>query len=219
MVTQIAPQGIIRGAVRIVHLSPETEAAAVSIRGTLPALVARERLALKFAPLNFGGRSRPQWVSNTPLTPLFMDIQKPSQTSAGNGPTSISGIDQRLFAFQGEDSRVTSNIYREPATIVGLASIRIEIGDEVWQFERTPLAVIARPSPWGYNLLGRAYLLKTLSTGCHTDKTTSRSQHPSKLKDDLILVKDANLHGLPTRVINTNFAGLIRLMTWVTYDV
>jgi hypothetical protein len=42
----------------------------------------------------------------------------------------------------------------------GTSSILLEVDDEVWQFPRTPVWVIARRTRSGYKLVGRALIFK-----------------------------------------------------------
>jgi hypothetical protein len=190
-------------------VSAETEEAAIQIRDEVPPLNAFDRIKLQYLQHDYDNRHA--------TTTLNIVDRQPLRRSEGTASIAVPGIDQCLFAFDGEDSRGSSKVYRERATISGLASTRIDIEDEIWQFERTPLAVVARPSRRGYTLVGRACLLRDISTGCHSDKADSRWSH-WQLEDDLVWVKDAKLHHKLTPVIEVDVRGLLKLMTWVTYD-
>lgn len=218
MNTTIPLQGVVRGTVRTHQMNPETEAAALPVREEVPALNALGMINLD---INLESHHFPYHGPNTNeniIAPLVIVDRQKSRFSEGNAPVAVPGIDQCLFAFEGDDSRRSSKAYRERATIAGLASTRIDIGDEIWQFERTPLAIVARRSRRGYTLVGRAYLLKELSTGRHSDKRESQFSRRDLLENDLVWVKDASLHDQLTPVIDVDVCGLLKLMTWATYD-
>ena len=206
--TRVGLQGVVRGVVRKRRVSPETEDAALKLRKQLPALNALAAIELRFHhPFHHDRNAIAPLVAVGPLVPELAD---------NDVPLPVPGVDQWLFDFDGEDSRGSSKAYRERVTIVGLASMRVDIGDEIWQFERTPLAFVARPCDLGYTLMGRAYLLEKLSTGCHFDNTDARPAH-WQLEDD-VWVKDARLHEVLTSIIDVDVPGLLNLMTWVIYD-
>ena len=209
MNTMIKLQGIVRGTIRSRRVSSNIEEAALPVQDEVPPLNALSKINLEFLQFSY-------YDQNAIPTLLIVDRQL-SRFSEGDAPIAVPGIDQCLFAFEGDDSRRSSKAYRQRATIAGLASISIDIEDEIWQFERTPLAVIARRSRQGYSLIGRAYLLKDLSTGHHSDKPESRWSH-SRLEDDLVWVKDTKLHDLLTPVMSVDVRGLLELMTWATHD-
>ena len=202
-------QGVVRGFVRKHRVSPETEDAALKLRKQLPALNALGTIEMRF--------HRPSYHDRNTIAPLVVLDPLVPELDESVAPIVVPGIDQWLFDFDGEDSRRSPKAYRERATIAGLASTRVNVGDEIWQFERTPLAFVARPSEWGYTLVGRAYLLEKLSTGCHFDKTDARPAH-WQLEDDLVWVKDARLHEALTPIIDVDVPGLLKLMTWAIYD-
>ena len=206
-------RGIVRGSVKTHRMTPEIQDAAARIRIRVPALNAPGKINLEFLQSSF--------LAENAVAPLIIVDPQPPRVSEGNAPIAVPGVDQCLFAFEGDDSRPSARAYREQPTIAGLASTRIDIGDEIWQFERTPLALIARRSRLGYTVVGRAYLLKELSNGCHSDRSEARFQsspHSRKLEDNLIWVTDAKLHEKMTPLIEVDVSGLLRLMTWVTYD-
>ncbi len=207
--SSIGIQGVVRGIVRRHRVSVDTEDAALKFRNQVPALSANEPIALRF--------HQPVHHDRNAIAPLVVVDPLDPWVAVPDAPIAVPGLDQWLFAFDGEDSRRSSKAYRARATIAGLASTRIDIGDEIWQFERTPLAFVARPSEWGYTLVGRAYLLDKLSTGCHFDDTDVRPSH-WQLEDDLVWVKDARLHEVLTPVIDVAVRGLLKLMSWAIYD-
>ena len=208
-------RGIVRGSVKTLRMTPEIEAAATRhrIRHRVPALNAFGRVNLEFM--------QPSVLDKNAVASLIIVDRQPARFSEGDAPIAVSGVDQWLFAFEGDDSRPSAKAYRERPTIAGLASTRIDVGDEIWQFERTPLALVARRSRLGYILVGRAYLFKELSSGRHSDRTEARfqsSSHSRKLEDDLVWVTDAKLHDETTPLLEVDVSGLLRLMTWVNYD-
>ena len=211
--TTIKLQGVVRGTVRTHRISPESEEAALQVRDDVPALNLLEKIDLEF--LQSPGQD--QQAVTQEAESLVVAGGQQSRLSEANACIAVPAIDQCLFAFEGDDSRQSPKAYRERATIAGLASTRVDIDDEIWQFERTPVAVVARRSRTGYTLIGRAHLLKELSTGRHTDQSDT-SRRRGKLEDDLIWVKDAKLHDQLTPVIDVDVSGLLKLMSWVTYD-
>ena len=205
----IGIQGVVRGIVRRHRVSVDTEDAALKFRNQVPALNANAPIQLRF--------HQPVHHDRNAIAPLLVvDTLVPGLDGHGV-PVVVPGLDQWLFAFDGEDSRRSPKAYRARATIAGLASTRIDIGDEIWQFERAPLAFVARPTAWGYTMVGRAYLLDKLSTGCHFDDTDVRPSH-WQLEDDLVWVKDARLHEVLTPIIDVDVRGLLKLVTWAIYD-
>ncbi|MCJ1477429.1 hypothetical protein MMC13_006100 [Lambiella insularis] len=129
----------------------------------------------------------------------------------------VAGLRQCLFAFEGEDSRRSTRVPNPRATITGLGPREYASETNFWQSERTPLAFVFRPAAWGYPLVGRAYPVEKLSTGCYFDNgdvPPARRQ----LEDDMIWVKDARLHKVLTSIIGVDVRGVLKLMTWATYD-
>lgn len=166
---------MVRGTVRSLRVSIETDETALQIRRTIPPLAAPSRPRLHtFQEL--GAREAPDVGS-----PLTL-IASPERTPAA---LSIPSIDQCLF-FASDDSRPSAKSYRERVTLVGLASTVVELDDEIWQFERTPMAIIARRERHGYALVGRAYLLRELSSGRHADGGRQGEVVSSKLENRLV---------------------------------
>ena len=206
--TNFAICGTIRG--RIESLSPgrDAEEAALRIRKTLPALIPRHELSL-----NERGPSMPYEIDQRYLVDTRLSAM-----------VGVPGIDQCLFTFIGNEPRDQSmtgpaddldlppmyTITNRPL-IAGLASTRVNIGDEIWQFDRTPVAVIAPKTLQGYTLVGRAFLIRDL-----------RKKHPanaSPLEDEILWVKDSRKHPQATPIISVDLKGLHELMTWVDFDL
>jgi hypothetical protein len=203
---KIKLQGVVRGTLQANRTSPETEEAALQARVRVPALELLGETHLEFLPQPLDDSSVDQvLVAGSRSTPR--SVQR-------NAPVEVTGLDQYLFAFEGEDSRAPSKRYRDRTIIAGLAARRIETGDEIWQFERTPLAFIARSSATDFTLVRRAYLLKELSTGCRSSKTSSSS----RFGNELVWVKDAKLNQRMTPVIEMDGSGLLEVLSWATCD-
>ncbi|KIX08584.1 uncharacterized protein Z518_03240 [Rhinocladiella mackenziei CBS 650.93] len=203
--TNFAVCGTIRGWIETLHPGRDAEEAALRVRNRLPALFPRRKLLL-----NEKG--------------TLMSLEIDSEALVDTQPCAtvgIPGIDQCLFAFTGNelgDSK-NSTVDRElpprytttdGPLFAGLASARVNIGDEIWQFDRTPVAVIARKTLQGYTLVGRAFLIRDL----RAEYQCSRS----RLEDEIVWIRDGTKHPKATPVISVDLKGLHELMTWVNLD-
>jgi hypothetical protein len=203
--TSFAIGGTIRGRIETLHPGRHMEEVALRVRDKLPTLLQRHPLFLNERALS----------TRLELDPRSLAGTEPCV------PVEISGIDQCLFVFNGNELRKrlsadsTSDLESPPSSssplFAGLASTRVNIGDEIWQFDRTPVAVVARRTPRGYTLVGRAFLLRDLSADCQNSG--------SRLEDQIVWVKDGAKHPQATPVIEVDLRGLHELMTWVNLDL
>lgn len=192
-------RGIVRGHVEQLQCSTDIEAAAVEIRKGLPTL--RKRLSI---PLMTSQQLADGVLAAEPW--LVWDnelLAMPAPSSA----TGISGTDLCLFTFHSYAS--ADELATTPLT-VAFASTPVAVGDQIWQFERTPLAVLARRTSRGCALVGRVILLREL-------KNTSRWP-PSKIEHELRWVKSGMLHEYSTPYIGLGWKELYEFATWVNFD-
>ena len=202
--TNFAICGTVRGRIESLYLGRDVEEAALRIRNKLPALSPRHKLLL-----NKRGPS-----TSLEIDPEALVDTRPCAT------VGIPGIDLCLFAFTGNGHRDLSSTdstddldlpprYNGPL-FAGLGSTRVNIGDEIWQFDRTPVAVIARKTFQGYTLVGRAFLIRDLRANYQGSQ--------SRLEDEIVWIRDGSQHPQATPVISVDLKGLHELMTWVNFD-
>ncbi|KAH8811287.1 heterokaryon incompatibility protein-domain-containing protein [Xylogone sp. PMI_703] len=207
--TNFAVCGTVRGWIETLHPGRDVEEVALRIRNRLPALFPRPQLSLN---------------EKGPSMPLEIDLETLADTEL-RATVGIPGIDQCLFSFRGHEPGESRNstVDRESPPrytaingptngplFAGLASTRVNLGDEIWQFDRTPLAVIARKTLQGYALVGRAFLIRDLR---------AESQNSwSRLEDEIVWIRDGTNHPTATPVISVDLKGLHELMTWVNLD-
>ena len=198
--------GTVRGRVESLHPGRYVEDAALRFCNQLPALIPYHRLSL-----NGGG-------------PFSMSLEFDQDSVFAHPATvGIAALEQYLFAFTGNEHRdvssaETTNDSESLLTCVnssgplfaGLASTKIELGDEIWQFDRTPVAIVARKTRQGYGLVGRAFLVR--------DLRARRKSSQSRVEDEILIVKDGTKHSQPTPVISTGMQGLCELALWVNFD-
>ncbi|KAK5430247.1 hypothetical protein LTR34_005974, partial [Exophiala xenobiotica] len=212
--TQFVVRGTVRG--RISELAPGrgAEDAALGVRNKLPTLLSRHGFQIK-------------------KQGHFMTLEDADASADTNNHTvtEVSGLDQCLFSFTGsnhrdrplndvddDDSGYTllpdssvDSLTQEPL-LVGFASTRICIDDEIWQFDRTPVVIIARKTPSGFTLAGRATLLRDPGAA-------NMEGHQWHLEDEIAWIKDATKHPQSTPLIKVNPRGLYKLMSWVNLDL
>ncbi|KIW31287.1 uncharacterized protein PV07_02947 [Cladophialophora immunda] len=206
--TEFVVRGTVRG--RISELAPGrgAEDAALGVRNKLPTLLLRHGLLIK-------------------KQGHFMTLEDADASADTNNHTvmEVSGLDQCLFSFTGsnhrdrplnavddDDSAHTLSpdppgysLTQEPL-LVGFASTRVRIGDEIWQFDRTPVAIIARKTPPGFSLAGRAILLRDPGAA-------NMEGHQWHLEDEIAWIKDGTKYPQSTPVIKVDLRGLYKLMT------
>lgn len=192
-------RGIVRGHVDQLQCSTDIEAAAVNIRKNLPILRSRHPVALMTSyQITRGTSVAEHW--------LLVDNQS-SATIANSSAEIVSGADQCLFTFRSHAS--ADDPAANPLT-VGFASAPVALGDQIWQFERTPLAIVARRTRRGYTLVGRAFLLRT-------PKPQARWP-PKKIEQELRWVKSGVTHGHHTPFISLGWRELHEVASWVNFD-
>ncbi|OAG42375.1 hypothetical protein AYO21_03251 [Fonsecaea monophora] len=163
------------------------------------------------------------WIS-TAHPGLLVEIDQEGLRDPQPGAiVGIPGIDQNLFTLTNHkpgDSRNGDSSDRatgwgsppkyKPTTqssvCAGLACTRVQYGDEIWQFEDTPVAVIARKTARGYSWIGRAFLIR------------DHQRDRSSLKNSIAWIRDSTKHSRATPVIHVDLKGLYELMTWVNLD-
>jgi hypothetical protein len=199
--------GTVRGRVESLYPGRHVEEAALRFRRQLPALIPYHRLSL-----NRGG-------------PFSMSLEFDQDSVFAHPATvGIAAMDQCLFAFTGNELRDVSSAettddsdslqtYVNPSgpLFAGLASTKVELGDEIWQFDRTPVAIVARRTRQGYGLAGRAFLVR--------DLRVKRQSSQSRVEDEIVWVKDSTKHSQATPVISTGMQGLYELALWVNFDI
>ena len=199
-------RGTVRGRIESLHAGRHVEEAAVRFRKQLPALIPYHRLSL-----NRGG-------------PFSMSIEFDHDLVFAHPPmVGTPARDQCLFAFTGNEVRDVSSaeitndsdslrtcVNQSGPLLAGLASAKVEVGDEIWQFDRTPVAIVARRTCQGYGLAGRAFLVR--------DLRPNRQSSQSRVEDVILWVKDSTKHSQSTPVISTGMQGLYELARWVNFD-
>ena len=207
-----AINGTVRGKIETLHPGRDVEEAALRVRPLFPALIPRQTIFLS---------------DRGPSNALEIDTKASINTQA-SATVGIPGADQCLFAFTGNPLRDEAStestedpdsppeyVLATPNTIkgplfAGLASTRVNVLDEIWQFDRTPVAIIARMTPEGYILVGRAFLIRDLRVG--------EQRTPSRLEDEIVWIKDGTKHAQTTPAISVDLKGLHDLMCWVNFD-
>jgi hypothetical protein len=198
--------GTVRGRVESLHPGRYVEDAALRFRNQLPALIPYHGLSL-----NRGG-------------PYSMSLEFDQDlVFAHPVRDGIAAMDQCLFAFIGNELRDVSSaemiddsdslrtsVNPSGPLFAGLASTKIELGDEIWQFDRTPVAIVARKTRQGYELAGRAFLV--------SDLRAKRRSSQSRVEDEIVFVMDSTKHSQATPVISTGIQGLYQLALWVNFD-
>ena len=99
---------------------------------------------------------------------------------------------------------------------VGLATCRVQSGDEIWQFPDTPVALIARTEADAFRLWGRAFLLKT-STNIEKADYYERRDWLEVVDKGSHLAKAGSI-GWNVRTFKVNFVTLLNILKWVDYD-
>lgn len=201
-------RGTVRGRVDSLNSGRHIDEAALRFRKQLPALIHHHRLSLN--------RRNPFWDS------LEFDE---NSLFAQPATVAIAARDQCLFAFTGNELRDLASAtttydsdslrtYVSPSSplFAGLASTKVEIGDEIWQFDRTPVAIVARRTHQGYMLAGRAFLVRDLNL------KVKRQSSQSRVEDEIVWVKDSTKHSQLTPVISTGLQGLYELVLRVNFD-
>lgn len=198
-------RGTIPGRVEDLQPGCEMEEAALKVRHGLPALLSCSGLLLN--------DRKPS--KTLEIDPDTIVATKLCQTGG------IPGIDQCLFAFTGSEPEDSGNLTSARGLLPGkttnngpllggFASTIVKIDDEIWQFDRTPLAVIARKTSQGYVLVGRALLLRDL-------KATKRVSQ-FHLQDQISFINDGTKYPHKTLVISVDLKGLHELMIWINFD-
>lgn len=194
--TNFAIRGTIRGRIETLHPGRDVEEAALRIRNRLPALFTRRHILLQ---------NENRSSMSLRIDPNALEDTQPCAT------VEIPAIDLCLFAFTGNYLRARSSKHSTDGPLfAGLASARVNIGDEIWQFDRTPMAVIARKTLQGYKLVGRAFLIRDLKAEYHSRR--------SRVEDEIVWIKDGTKHRKATPVISADLKGLHELWTWVDFD-
>lgn len=220
--TTFAIRGVVHGKIENLQTGSYVEEAALRFRNNLDALHVHQTLSLKVVRLR-------DFESVDSAASKHLEIDRMASPAALFHPTAeISAIDQCLFAFIGNetvdtDPAVPTEEFDSPPAyttangpqFVGFASAKVAVDDEVWQFDRTPVAVIARKSLQGYDLIGRAYLIRDLNDSNHGGRV---GHFPKKFEEQLFWVRDGTKYNQLTPTISVDFKGLYELMSWVTLD-
>lgn len=199
----IKVRGVVRGTIKSLRVSTEIEEAARQIRRAIPPLVAYSKRHL-----------RPFQRPRRPNVPEAYTLDRPSPDTRSG--LSICGIDHFLFSFDGDNKGPLSAYDEEQNTnsIVGLANVAVEPGDQVWQFEQMPLAMIVRRYRDSFTLVGRAYLLRDLSGRSYG----AREKLWGTFGDKLVWVRNHKQHDTWTPVLLVNGDDLVTLMCWTGYQ-
>lgn len=144
----------------------------------------------------------------------------------------IGSNTQWIFSFTPSNAGLGSPPHAQK-TLAGMSTAAIQLNDEVWQFPRTPVAIIARKTKGGYDLVARALVMNIDQAFLvKIDKPTGNRRHRSptsptseritgpQLERILDWPKDVgNEDGRnDTKMIAVTAAELLRLMLWVDYD-
>lgn len=218
--TVFAIKGIMHGRIESLQTKSYIEDAALRFRNNLDALHVHQIISLKTVKAS-GFMNR--------ADPTHLEIDRVASPATLLHPTAeIPAIDQCLFAFVGNEDvgpRLDVPVQdadpppaytgTEGSQFFGFASVRVNVGDEVWQFERTPVAVVARPTLQGYDLVGRAFLILDLSDASHGGRL---SHSAKKFEEGLFWVRNGTNYSQWTPTISVDFKGLYELMRWVALD-
>lgn len=190
-------QGTLRGTIEALPIGPAADTMALHLRDTIPDLVVRNNMTLVVDSSS---------NADVNTVPSELKIQALGGTSRDATCVKVPGIDQCLFELR--ENRTAAKKALENPRIAGLASTRPRVGDEIWQFDRTPVAVIARRSDRGVELVGRTFLFPI-----------SRSSEPkAEFEQELSWVKDSSTSNHLTPIINLDIAGLYEFASWVNFD-
>lgn len=217
--TTFAVKGVVHGKIKSLHTGARVEEGALQFRKSLPSLSVLQALSLKYARVH---------NSDTITDPAYLEIDRQTSPATLSRPLAkIPGIDQCLFAFVGNEltdattinSTKDEELLPSPSStqgpiFAGFAATRVDVGDEIWQFERTPLVVVARKTSKGYNLMGRAFLIRDLCTGFQDTERYSSS----RFEDELVWIKDGAWQRQLTPKICLDVKGLYEMITWVNFD-
>lgn len=198
-------RGITRDRIETLYPRPDMKEAALRIYNRLPSLLPYEYFLLN---------------EQRPSMPLKINPETFVSTQSCMN-VAIPGIDQCLFAStdnKREDSSnsihgresVPGHVPNMVHSLGGFASAKGNVGDEIWQFDRNPVAIIARKTSQGYALVGRASLVRNWKPGKQDDW--------SQLSKEVLWVSDAPKDLDTTPLVSTDIEGLHELMTWVNFD-
>ncbi len=201
-----------RGHVRSSRIEPLGEAYAYHYRDLCPALRTLPKRVLHRLPPTIAGR---EFVEKTRA---FLESNDDATT------TTVSGQDLCMFTFYGHhptnpysQNLANPSFNHEETAQLGLSSVWIEPGNEIWQFPDTPVALVVRSNPKEYTLLGRAFLLTPSEEGIYRTNHSSRSTWPA-LVDSGSFLERGKPNLWRSISIPVDFATLLDILEWVDYD-
>ena len=151
--------------------------------------------------------------------PFIDELAFERHSTAGIDRESVSVPRSDLWAFSCMRLRRFSDglpTARPPEILAGMSSAPLRIDDEIWQFSRTSVAIIARPEGnGGYTFVARAYIITKEAW------STSRDRRDKNRKVKLIKILDwTKEQSLGpghewTKTVNLDPFHLLQMMKWV----
>lgn len=201
-------QGTLHGIVRTLQTTAYTEGLALTLRPQIPALHVYPLVPLQ----------------SCPPRGLCIQAEQPGVSSMTQSLRIVQGIDLCLFSLNsnygggsahesGNGNPPSYNIATASA-LLGLSCTKVRVNDEVWQFDRTPMAVVARKKHNGYDLVGRAFLFPDHGVVGQGDLAQKLRVN---LENALIWIKEGSSERTPTPAISVDLKGLFKLMRLIDY--
>ena len=181
----VAIQGIVRGRIQTLSTEPAVDAMSLRLREKVPDLSLHDSISFEVSMLD---RDQSECLGRVKK----LDIQK-----FYHPPVKVAGIQQYLFM-----------LYGTRRYVAGLASVRLRVRDEVWQFDHTPVAIIVRRDGQCFDFIGRAFLFPVINP----------AQPRDRFGEQLSFVKDSSSRGKRTPILDVELRDLYELMRWVNFD-